>query len=174
MSGFSFDGPTRAEVGAAPSPGAGDQPHHTPAMVADFRRTRPWVLFLAVLCVVVAAFALLAAVLFVGTAGYGAASQSAGMPKDAGGLLVLILGALFYGFAAAITAFFAVLLFRYAGAIGRVVARERAGEIEQALDAQRVFFKVFGIATIAGIALSIVSVVAVVVVGVAMAASGMQ
>lgn len=173
MSGFSFNEPAEAGREAASNPGAGDLPHHTPAIIAHFGKTRPWVLFLAVIGIIAAAVLLLAAVLLVATAGFGVAADSSAFPKDGMGLFFFVFGALFYGLAAAVTAFCAILLFKYSGAIGRVVARQRTEDIEQALDAQRVFFKVFGITTIAAIALSILSMVAAVAAGIAMAANGM-
>jgi hypothetical protein len=139
--------------------------HHTDAVVRRLRETRPWVLVLAVLGFLGGGFLLLAAVLVV--VGLAAAAGSV----EGAQIAAVVFGGAFYGLLGAFCLFYAALLLRYFRAIGSFLVTETTAELEGAVDAQRVFWKATGIATIASVALAILLTIGMLVFSVA-AASG--
>ncbi len=113
-------------------------------VIESLRKTRPWVLFLAILGFIGTGFMVL------GTLGMLAAFSKMGMPMGF---------ALLYLLAGAFALIPAVLLVRYSSAINRLMHGGGVAELEQAVDAQRVYWQTMGIMVIVGFVLYIVSIV---------------
>ena len=108
------------------------------------RRTRPWVLFLSILGFIGTGLMLIAAIVI--TAATTIASSRSGIGPPAWIGLVYVVMALFCFVPA-------VLLWRYGSRIGTLSARGHVEDLERALDAQRVFWRLTGIFVITGIVL---------------------
>lgn len=157
-----FDEMPRREL---PPPGV----HHTPEMMEALRATRPWVLFLGILGFVGAGFMVLGGLFFL----FAMLAAATGGGSSATGVGQAVLVAAMYVFFGGVYALFAWLLIRYSGAIGRFLATDATEHLEQALDSQRVFWKVSGIVAIVSMVLSFLAVIAVAVVGAVAAVSSM-
>ena len=105
--------------------------------------TRPWVLFISILW-----FVGIGLMLLIGVLG-GAAALFSQTPEMA---LVMVI----YPIMAAIYFLPALFLFRYAGRIRDFTASRDVSQLEQALDAQRAFWKFFAILTIVGFVVGLV------------------
>jgi hypothetical protein len=141
----------------APSPGS-----PAPGAVEQLRRTRPWTMFLSILGFIGGGVMALAT-LFVGI---GAAAGSSGFVGNGEAGVVLALAA-FYAIAAAMYFFVSILLFKYGRAIGYLLQFNRNQELEEALDAQRRFWKTMGVITIVTMALVFVAMIAGVAIAIA-------
>ena len=129
----------------------------TDSIISSLRKTRPWVLLLAILGFVGTAFTLIAAIgmIFGGSMMQGMEGGE-GMP-----------GGFIYGMAA----FYLVIgiiyfmaswyLLKYAGAIKRAVTGMSLGDLETALEKQASFWKLMGILTL----ISIIAIVGMMVLG---------
>jgi len=149
--------------------------------VEALRQTRPWVLFLAILGIIVTGLMLLGG-LFMIAGGAVAVTQASstmgpGGPKAAG-----FMGGLMT-FAAVMYLVLAVLylypinkLFKYAGAIARLSRSGAVRDLEDALQQQKSFWKFIGIMVIVIFTLYILVFIAVFVMGVGAAGtlSGMS
>ncbi|MBW2455037.1 MAG: hypothetical protein JRI68_11030 [Deltaproteobacteria bacterium] len=144
-------------------PGAGDteEGRHTDRMVAHLKGTRPWVLFLAVLMFLGAAFMVLGGIAFALTGALGARGLVGPAEAVGAGMVYLVGGAVYF--------LFGYLMYRYTSAIGRLVVSNRTVDIEDALDAQRVFWKASGITAVVMIAIMVMVVVAGIIAGIAAA-----
>lgn len=127
--------------------------HHTALMVEHLRKTRPWVLFLAVLGFLCAGVMLL----FAGAMSVVPLLESGGQEAP-GTAAIVILGIFTYGSVGAFCTLFSVLLLRYARSIGRLVVGNKTEDMESTIDSQRLFFKYAGIATIVMFGLMILGV----------------
>lgn len=127
-------------------------------VVAALRKTRPWVLFLAILGFIGTAFTLLAAVmLFLGGSFMGSADlDGAVMPFGTG--FVVAMG-IFYLVIAIVYFFAALYLMRYASAIKRAIDSLSVSEMEAALEAQASFWKLAGILALVTIVISILAMI---------------
>jgi hypothetical protein len=152
-----------AALGApAPSRGPGDP---SPRAVDALRRTRPWTLFIAILGFVGAGLLGLAAIVM---AIGGVVGSGFGGGAEAG----MVLGmAAMYAILTAVYVVISVALFKYARSIGEVVRTNRAPELEDALEAQRGFWKLMGIVIIVMMALMVLAFIVGIVVAVAIGAS---
>lgn len=129
----------------APMPGPSSV---SPTIVDSLRRTRPWVMFLAILGTIWMGFALLGGVgLMVGASAVGG--------DDALGL------GLVYLFMFGIYVLPIVMMYRYAGAIQRLIAGGGQAELEQAVEAQRLIWMILGIMVLAGFVLGFLAIFAV-------------
>lgn len=139
--------------------------HHTPAMLEGLKHTRPWVLFLTVLGFIGGGlFCFLG--LFVMIASIAGGSQ--------GELWVVAFTGLFYVAGGGLYLFVAALLYRYQRAIGAAVQSDQTEEVEEALDAQRGFWKTMGIAVIVSFVLGVLAMVgAIIFVAVVAAGEGL-
>ena len=137
----------------------------TPLMVDHLRRTRPWLLFFAILFVIGAAFAVLGGLmmLVIGVVGPPPSPGQPEMPKGFFPILglVYLVASLFY-------LVFAVLMFRQASAISALVHAPDVptvtAKMELALDRVRGFWKTAGLVTIVSIVLYLVLIVVMVAV----------
>lgn len=117
--------------------------------VASLRKTRPWVVFIAVVTFVFAGFMVLG--------GFGM------MAADQAGLGVgYIVGAALYILPG-------VALIRYGGAINKLLHGGGVTELEQAIDAQASFWQIAGIFALIGLVLFVLGMIAAVVAGAAIA-----
>lgn len=133
----------------------------TERVVASLRKTRPWVLFIAILGFIGAAFTLVASIpMFLGGGMMGMSGMD-GLDAGAGlagtGFMIGI-GAM-YLLLAVIYFIASLYLLRYANAIKRAVNGLNASDLEVALDAQASFWKLVGILSIVSIVLMIVFMV---------------
>ena len=138
----------------APSPGS-----PTPNAVEQLRRTRPWTMFLSILGFVGGGLMAIATLAI----GIGAGVGEMGRGGDAPFVIAL---AAFYAVATAMYILVSVLLFRYARAIGFLNQFNRNEELEEALDAQRRFWKAMGVIAIVTMALVAVAMIAGMVIAV--------
>ncbi len=145
-------------------------------IIAALRKTRPWVLLLAVLGFILTAFMVIASIpMFMsgGMMGMGQMEGVEGMEGAAmmGGGFMIAMG-VFYLLSAIIYFFASLYLLRYAGSIKRAVASLNVGDMEMALEQQASFWKLMGIMTI----VTIVALIAMMVLGIgsmAMMGAGM-
>lgn len=125
-------------------------------VVASLRKTRPWVLFIAVLGFIFAAFMLIASIpMFLGGGMMGMDGMGAGLAGTGFmvgmGLMYLLLAAIYF--------IASLYLLRYASAIKRAVIGLNISDMESALEAQASFWKLVGILSIVSIVLMIVFMV---------------
>ena len=131
----------------------------TPGILEQLRRTRPWVLLVAVVFLILALLMILigAAMLAGGSAIMGASPEiqaigGTGMIQGMG-VVYILMSLLFYLLPS-------ILLFRYAGAISKAVNSADATEAEIAISRQASFWKFVGILVLIGIVLFVVGFVA--------------
>ena len=136
--------PYASPVVAAVVPSAEREPTEllTPGVLRPLAQTRPWVLLLAILGFIGTAFVGMAAV---GLAGASFAGISTEME------LLLVSGV--YGVLGLVYFFFSWYLLQYALAIGRLLRHRQVMFLEQALQAQRSFWRLLGISVAAAMAL---------------------
>jgi hypothetical protein len=129
----------------------------TDTIINALKKTRPWVLFLAILGFLGAALTLLVGI---GAAlggmfeGVGAAEQT---PFNGG--MMIGLGVV-YGAMALIYFFSSLYLLRYAGAIKRLSSSLSVADLEAALTQQASFWKLIGILALISIVLMVVMLLA--------------
>ena len=157
--------PPAAQPGYPDSPpGYGAAPPG-PGAVSDLaidhlRKTRPWVMFLSILCFIGCAFMLLAGLMMIGVGLM--ASAGSGMEKGFQamiGAVYLPMGALYI--------YPGIKMWTYGSAIGRLVASRSTSDLEDALGQQKSLWKFAGIAAIVIIALYILGFLGALVWGVA-------
>ena len=127
-------------------------------IVASLRKTRPWVLFIAILGFIGAAFMLLASIpVFLGGGMTGFEGADAGLGMAGTGMMIgmgviyLLMGVIYF--------MASLYLLRYASAIKRAVTGLNIGDLESALEAQASFWKLVGILSIVSIILMLVFMV---------------
>ncbi len=130
-------------------------------IVASLRKTRPWVLFIAILGFIGAAFMLLASIPvflgggMMGMTGFEGADAGLGMAGTGMmigmGVIYLLMGVIYF--------MASLYLLRYASAIKRAVTGLNIGDLESALEAQASFWKLVGILSIVSIILMLVFMV---------------
>jgi hypothetical protein len=128
------------------------------------RQTRPWVIFLSVLCFVGSGLCLLAG-LFMLVAGAFAGVVSKAGPAE---FSPAILGAVYVPLSG-LYVYPGVKLWSYGAAIGRLLGSRALADLESALLQQKSFWKYSGIMAIAVVALYVLIVVGAIVIGVAAA-----
>jgi hypothetical protein len=121
------------------------------------RQTKPWVRFIGVLYWIGAGFMFLFG-LIVSLAGAALGSRMGTSVPAAFGLVYVAMGALFL--------MPALFLNRYASRIADLLRTNRMGDLEQALGAQKSFWKFTGILTLIGLCLYAVGIVIVMVIGI--------
>jgi hypothetical protein len=131
----------------APAPGS-----PSPNAVEHLRRTRPWTMFLSILGFIGGGLMALATLFM----GIGAAAGSSEFMGGEDAAVVLALAA-FYAVATVMYILVSVLLFKYGRAIGYLLQFGRNQELEEALDAQRRFWKAMGVIAIVTMALMVVA-----------------
>lgn len=130
-------GPMHAQPQPQPQP----QSVASARLMEGMRRTKPWVTLFAVLGFISAGFMVLAAL------GMMVAASEAGVPGFFG--LFYLVGAAFYGVPA-------ILLMKYASAIGSFVNLGGLSQLEDAVEAQQKFWQLVGILFLVGIILGVV------------------
>lgn len=131
----------------------------TDRIVNALQKTRPWVLFLAILGFVGAAFTVLAAIpMMMGGAMMGnMEGVEADIAPFGGGMMIgmgvlyLVIGSIYF--------MASLYLLRYAGAIKRVSSSLSVADLETAMDQQASFWKLIGILALVSIVLIIVMLV---------------
>jgi hypothetical protein len=150
----------------------------SPTAVELLRQTRPWVLLFSVLMFIMAGVTFLVGIVMM-FAGMFARSPRAGgnaayntgynvgssLGSMCVGMIPIVFGLLYF--------FPALHLARYASRIGSLIASSRAEDLENALDAQKSFWRFIGILTVVAIVLYLLMILIVVVVaGAAVGAAG--
>ncbi|HPE59136.1 MAG TPA: hypothetical protein PLB10_02265 [Thiolinea sp.] len=133
----------------------------TDSIIASLRRTRPWVLLLAILGFIGTAFIVLAAVsmlmgstMFTGLEGMDGAGMMGGGVMIGVGVLYLVLAIIYF--------VASLYLLRYAGAIKRAVTGLSVTDLELALQHQAGFWRLMGILSL----ISIIAFIGMMVVGI--------
>ena len=126
-------------------------------VVASLRKTRPWVLFIAIIGFIFTALMVVASVpMFLGGSMMG--GLDAGVPGMPGTGFMVGIGVMYL--LMAVVYFMASLyLLRYASAIKRAVTGLNASDMESALEAQASFWKLIGILSIVSIVVTIIFMV---------------
>jgi hypothetical protein len=156
-----------APYAVAPYPAA-PLPQGAPSAVTELtvdllRQTRPWVLFMSVLTFLSCGLVLVLSVVMV-VAGF-VTSGSDAFPKFVG-LLYLPFGLLYV--------YPGIKLWKYASAIGRLVASRTAAELEVALAEQKSFWKYLGVMAAVVVVLYAVGIGVAVMIGVVAAMKSSQ
>lgn len=126
-------------------------------MIEAMRGTKPWVLMIGIILFVFAALTIIATVaIFAGGAFALAASGMEGAP--------MVAIAAFYGAFALVYFFLGLYLIKYNAAIGRLVTGGQASDMEDALIAQRKFWRLAGIITLLFIVLFVVGILAAILI----------
>lgn len=149
--------PPQADLTAATPSGDGNI---TPRMVELMGKTRPWVMLLAILGLLITGLLMVIGV--IGAIGMMAAGQGAEM---AGLALVYLFLAIFYFF----PCFF---LLKYAKAIKRLTSGGGPDALEEAIERQYIFWRLIGIITLVFVMIYALILVGVVAMGIFAAASG--
>jgi len=131
----------------------------TPGILEQLRRTRPWVLLVAIVFLIFALLMILIGVAmlaggstFMGSSPEMQAIGGTGMIQGMG-VGYILMSLLFYLLPS-------ILLFRYAGAISKAVNSADASEAEIAISRQASFWKFVGIIVLIGIVLTIIGIIA--------------
>lgn len=124
--------------------------NYTPVMVEHLKNTRPWVLFIAILTIIMASFMVLG-----GLGMFSGGVFSSAFNAGIAGSSILIFG-LVYIMLAGIYVPVIVFLLRYAQSIKGLLNTGKTESIEKALGYQKSFWKYVGILAIVGIGLMII------------------
>jgi hypothetical protein len=140
--------------------------------VEQLAKTKPWVRFLSVITFIGAGIMLLAGGIMTVAGGgmFAAASSSGGMPPALAGSMGVILAGI-YVVLAILYIYPAVKLWKYAGAINRLMQSGSAEDLVAALKQQKSFWKFAGILILAMVAIYILVIIGAVVVAVIAAAA---
>jgi hypothetical protein len=136
----------------------------SPRMIASLDRTRPWVVFIAILMIIGCAFLVLAAVVML------AMGSMLGMSSELGALGGATLAGAYF-LMALLYLFPALFLWRYGRALRRI-GRGNVAAVEEALEHQASFWRFVGIVAAAVMVIYVVAIVIGIVVGVMMPALG--
>jgi hypothetical protein len=115
----------------------------TSSMVESLRQTKPWVRFLSILGFISVGLMVLAG-LFMMLSGIIGGTMARSMGGAVGGAPILLMGMLYLLFAV-LYIFPSLFLFRYASSIARMQSGETVSGMEEALAAQRSFWRFAGI-----------------------------
>ncbi len=126
---------------------AGNTGDVTNTMLHAMSGTKPWVLLIGILTIILAVF------LFIGMAGMFAIGSRAGMP----GSIVATLGGLYLVMAVVDTAL-GIYLLKYSSAIGRLMISRDTADLDAALMAQKSFWKLTGIIVLISIIFGVVAI----------------
>ncbi len=139
----------------------------TDEMMNALRGTKGWVLLIGILLLIGAAFMVLAGVgiMFAGAA-VGTASRIPG-----GGAMMTGMGFMYIVFAL-IYIFPGWFLIKYSSAIGRLLSSGQVGDMEDALNMQRKFWKFMGILSVIMMAFMVIGIIAAIALPAYMAYQG--
>lgn len=154
--------------------GLGDNPYRSPSCFSDpqvvgdesgqvvtlkvlsmLRQTQPWARFLSVLGYISSAL-----LVFVGLIGFGAMTLGSGPPRPVGNLIFLV-----YFFIGILYFVPSLFLFRYASRIDALWTTRSVRQLEDALEAQKSFWKFVGILMLIVIVLYLLGIVLAFVLG---------
>jgi hypothetical protein len=146
---YAIDGPTSTQPGnpfASPAAAASDGGDElvTPGIKRALADTRPWVLFLAILGFISTGFIALIALLII--------------ILVRGAAVFLVIGLIYAGMAA-LTGFASFYLWSYGSRIGAFLRSSGVKQLQQALVAQKSFWKLVGIVTAISLGLQILVIV---------------
>ena len=135
---------------------------YTAVMVEHLRKSRPWILFMAIMGIIGAAIMALSGLgeLFFGTL-LGSTREDFGNLADYGGASITITG-LLYIIMAGVYIPAIVFLFRYAISIKRLLDTGNTESLENALAHQKSFWKYVGILTIVFLCFIILAIIIVI------------
>ena len=143
MSFNPYQPPTRESDGSPEFSSASPEAVVTPRIIESLRKTRPWVLLMAILGMMGAGMT------FLGGLGF-LVSAPPEMPAGIG---------LFYFVMGGVYLVPTIMLFKYGTAINRLIYGGGVFALEEALDAQRRFWQFTGIMLIVGVVLSMLAAV---------------
>lgn len=126
-------------------------------MIEAMGGTKPWVLLIGVVLFISAAFMLLGTLGMVGAGSLGMAQ----MGVESG--VIVGIGAM-YGLMSVIYIMMGIYLIKYSSAIGRLLQSASAVDMEEALIAQRKFWKIAGIITAVMLVVMLIGIVAAIVI----------
>ena len=132
----------------------------SPLAVDLLRQTKPWTRLIGVIMFIVAGFMLLG-----GLAAMVLGSAALGMRVGVGGVLSGVIAVIYIAFGA-LYLMPAIFLNRYASKIGDLVRTNRMGDLEQALAAQKSFWKFVGVLVLILLCLYAVVIVLMIFAGV--------
>ncbi|PID48786.1 MAG: hypothetical protein CR991_09725 [Proteobacteria bacterium] len=126
-------------------------------VINALRKTRPWVLLIAILGFIFTALMVLSGVSML--LGGGSIGMSSSMPEEMMGGGFMVAMGVFYLIFAVVYFFLSLYLLRYAGAIKRAVNSLNIADVESAVENQASFWKLAGILTLLSIILGILVMV---------------
>lgn len=124
----------------------------TSFMVEAMRKTKPWVLLIAIVLIISAAF------MVIGTLGVFMASAMSLGAEGPGAAPMLGVGVM-YAILSAAYLMLGVYLFKFSSAIGRLMNTASVVNMEQTLDSQRKFWKLAGLMTAVMLVLMVIGFV---------------
>jgi hypothetical protein len=127
-------------------------------MIAVMRGTKPWVLLIGVMLFV---FAVL---MIIGTLALLAEGSFAIVATGMKGSSMILIITVIYGISALVYLFLGTYLVKYNAAIGRLVKSGQPGDMEDALNAQRKFWRLSGIITLMVIILVVIGILAAIMI----------
>lgn len=130
---------------------------YTPVMVEHLKNTRPWVLFVSILNMIMMAFMIMGGMGMM-MSGVMIGSTLDGTSAFGGGSSIILIG-LVYIAVAGIYLPYAIFLFRYARSIRNLLKTGKTESIEKALGYQKSYWKYSGILAIVLMALALIFVV---------------
>ncbi|HKT32739.1 MAG TPA: hypothetical protein VJS89_09660 [Gammaproteobacteria bacterium] len=147
----------------------------TEGMLDSLRRTRPWVVFLAILGFIFTAFMLLAGIwVFAAFSIIGAIPAQQPLPRFFGPVLGFGVGAAEIVAAVFMYLLPCIILFRYGSAIGRMAPGNIQWAVEEALARQKSFWKYLGILMIVLLILYVLLFVGILVAAGVLAVQGVH
>lgn len=143
MSFNPYQAPSRESDGSPEFSAASPEAVVTPKIIESLRKTRPWVMLMAILGMMGAGMTFLGGLGFI-------VSAPPDMPAGFG-LFYLVIGGIYL--------VPTIMLFKYGAAINRLIYGGGVFALEEALDAQRRFWQFTGIMLIVGMVISTVAAV---------------
>jgi hypothetical protein len=153
-------------LGVRPEMSVPEGEKYTSVMVMHLKKTRPWVLFMAILSIVASSLMALGGLLtIIGGTCFGSLMKnySSNIMGPSLGLLYGLLGFIYLALATVYIPLI-VYLFRYAGSIKKLVSGGKTVDLENALGHQYSYWKFVGIMAIVGMGIAFVVGIIVVIV----------
>jgi len=154
---------------------------YTTLMVQHLRNTRPWVLFLGIVMIVVASFMAIAGLVMIGSAacmGMGSLGNSSFSSYSSGDVttsatMLVIMGFVYLALPAVYIPLI-VFMFRYASSMKALLTKGKTADLENALGHQKSYWKYIGVLTIALLGVAVLVIIGSIIVGVVLAMNNMN
>jgi len=129
----------------------------TMTMIDAMRGTKPWVLLIGIVLIISSIFMILGTIGMIAVSAIGMAS----MGPEAGAMIGI---GVVYAVMSVVYIMMGIFLFKYSSAIGRLLQTNSVADMEDALDAQRKFWKIMGIITAVMLVLMVLGIIAAMII----------